>query len=153
MSKTGDESSHSKSNAGIGGVGPFELDGVVAELLGLPGADVADLAVIVVVPALTRNGIGDGFAEFMGRSRRERGEGVESTETAGAARKGHHGIVDAAGGSGVVIAAEIFAGGGRALLHRDAGREIQEIERIFRDGGKRAGGDLCLNEFLDSGVG
>src|SRR5437660_2334758 len=47
-------------DAGAGGVGPFELHGVGAELLCFPGADVADFAVVVVVPALAGNGIGDG---------------------------------------------------------------------------------------------
>ncbi len=52
-------------DAVAGGVGPFELDGVGADLLGFPGADVADFAVAVVVPALAGDGIGDGFAEFV----------------------------------------------------------------------------------------
>ena len=53
-------------DAGAGLVGPFELDGEVAEAAGFPGADVADFAVRVVVPALAGDGIGDGFAEFVG---------------------------------------------------------------------------------------
>ena len=53
--------------AGVGFIGPFKLDGVIAELFCLPRADVADFAVVVVVPALAGDGIGDGFAEFVRR--------------------------------------------------------------------------------------
>src|ERR1035437_4150694 len=50
-------------------VRPFQLDGVGAELLRLPGADVADLAVAVVIPTLAWNRIRDRFTQLV-RSRR-----------------------------------------------------------------------------------
>jgi hypothetical protein len=49
-------------DAGTGFVGPFELDGVVAERAGFPRTDVTDLAMDVIVPTLAGNGIGDGLA-------------------------------------------------------------------------------------------
>lgn len=55
-----------KSEAGVGVVRPFELNGVVAELFGLPGANVPDFAIVIVVPALARDGISDSFTKFVG---------------------------------------------------------------------------------------
>ena len=54
------------SDAGIGVVGPFQLDGVVAYLFCFPGADIADFAVVLIVPSLSRDWVGDGFGQFMG---------------------------------------------------------------------------------------
>ena len=45
---------------------PFELDRVFAQLLGLPGADIADLSVGVIVPTLAGDRIGDRFAKLVG---------------------------------------------------------------------------------------
>src|SRR5258708_10649608 len=70
-------------DAGAGGVGPCELDGERAELLGFPGADVADFAVVVVVPALAGGGGSDGFAEVVRAGGRQRGQGGESPGAAG----------------------------------------------------------------------
>lgn len=52
-------------NARFRFIGPFELDCVLAQLAGLPGTDVPNFAVVVVVPALAGNRIGDRFAQFM----------------------------------------------------------------------------------------
>ena len=52
-------------DAGIGGIGPFQLYRVAAKRLGFPCADVPDFTVRVVVPAGAWNGIGDGFAQFV----------------------------------------------------------------------------------------
>ena len=46
-------------------VRPLELHRVIPQFLGLPGADIADLAVRVVVPPLARYRIGDRFAKLM----------------------------------------------------------------------------------------
>jgi hypothetical protein len=43
-------------------VRPFQLHSVLTEFFCFPGADVANFAIGIVVPALARNGIGDGFA-------------------------------------------------------------------------------------------
>ena len=59
------------SDTGIGAVRPFQLDGVVSYLLCFPGADVAYLTVVLVVPSLSGDWISDGFAKFMGTGRRE----------------------------------------------------------------------------------
>src|SRR5713226_6117069 len=101
-------------DATVGSVGPFELDGVGAEGARLPGADVADFAVVVVVPALAGDGIGDRFAEFVRRGGGERVESGDAAETAGAARVRHHAVEDAVI-YGVVIATENFAGGAASL--------------------------------------
>ena len=45
---------------------PLELDRVFAQLLGLPGADIADLSVAVIVPTLAGDRIGDRFAKLVG---------------------------------------------------------------------------------------
>jgi len=148
---------HDKQDAGatlqaaIGGVGPFELDGIDTEGARLPGADVANFAVVVVVPALARNRIGDRFAELVRRGGSERVESGTAAETASAAWIWHHGV-EGVVVDGVVIAAENFAGGATALGDRDAGRKENEIERVGGCGGQRAGGDLLLQEFLDGGI-
>src|ERR1700756_2013902 len=95
-------------------VGPFELNGVAAEGAGLPRADIADFTVVVVVPALARNGIGDRFAEFVRSGGSECVEVGDAAEAASATRVRHHRIEDAVV-DGVVIAAENLAGGAAAL--------------------------------------
>ena len=118
-----------------GGVGPFELDGVGAELFGFPGADVADFAVVVVVPALAGDGISDGFAKFVRACGRERWQDREPAHAAGAAGIRHGGVKDPFG-SDVVIAAKNFAAGAAALLHRGAGRKKDKVERVGVGGRK-----------------
>src|SRR5262250_846814 len=95
-------------DAGLGSVGPFELHRVSIQLLCFPGANIADLTVCSVVPALSRDRIGNGFAQLM---RRRGGQGVERGEPAlasGAIRIGHRRVEDTVAG-GVVIAAKIAA--------------------------------------------
>src|SRR5206468_8990182 len=86
-------------------VRPFELHSVGTELLGLPGADVADLAIGSVVPPLPRNGIGNRLAQLVRAGGRQRVEHREAARTAGAARIGHHGI-ERLGADGIVVAAK-----------------------------------------------
>src|SRR6478735_9100189 len=62
------------SHALILGVGPLLLHPVGSNLLLLPGANVADLAICIVVPPGSWHRVGDGFAELMGA---DRGEPVE----------------------------------------------------------------------------
>src|SRR5713226_5122327 len=138
-------------DATVGSVGPFELDGVAAEGAGLPGADVADFAVVVVVPALAGNGIGDSFAQLVRSGGGERVESGDASKTAGATGIRHHGVENTVV-DGVVIAAEDFAGGAAALGHGDSGRKENEIESVRGCGGQRACGDLLLQECLDGGV-
>ena len=128
------------------------MDGVRAHLFGFPGADVADFAIVVIVPTLAWDRVGDGFAQFVRRGGAEHGESIESTLAAGAARVRHDGVENIVG-SGVVIAAEILAGGG-AVAHGDgsAGGEIEEIQSVGGDGGKDASIDLRLKHLLDGGI-
>src|SRR6266478_5285136 len=65
----------------IGLIRPLQLYRVVADLLGLPGTDVADLAVGVVVPALPWDRIGDRFAQFVRRGRGQRLPGRHCVES------------------------------------------------------------------------
>jgi len=50
----------------IRAIRPFELYCEFTQLLALPGADIADLAVSVIVPPLAGNRIRDRFAKLMG---------------------------------------------------------------------------------------
>src|SRR5205085_9294845 len=93
-----------RSDAGVGRVRPLALDGVRADLLGLPGADVADLAVGVVVPPLPGDRVGDRFAQLVRASRRERVQRRQAAGTARAAREGHDGVKDPAVDVAVVAA-------------------------------------------------
>src|SRR5882762_11217170 len=93
----------------IGLIRPLQLYRVVADLLGLPGTDVADLAVGVVVPALPRDRIGDRFAQFVRCGRGQRLPGREAAAAAGATRIGHHRVKDLARDI-VVVPAECLAG-------------------------------------------
>jgi len=57
------------------------LDREAAKGARLPGADVADFAVVVVVPALAGDGVGDRFAKLVGRGGGERIEGGSACRT------------------------------------------------------------------------
>src|SRR2546421_44462 len=128
--------------AAVGFVGPFELNSEAAEGTGLPGADVGDFAVVVVVPALTGNGVGDGFAKFVGSSGGKGVEVRESAEAASAAGIRHYGVEDAGVADGVVIATEDFARGAAALSNDDTRRKKDEVKRIGCGGGEFSGGNF-----------
>src|SRR5207245_2388382 len=49
------QSLHFVSDAGAGLIRPFQLNRIIPDLFGLPGANVADLTVNVIVPALSRD--------------------------------------------------------------------------------------------------
>src|SRR5580704_14807474 len=83
-----------RSNALVLLVRPFELHRVGPDFLGLPGADIADLPIRIVVPPLTGNGVCNRFAEFMRRCRRERVQYGESARAPTATRVRHHRIED-----------------------------------------------------------
>lgn len=75
-------------------IGPLELDVIAGDLLEVPSADIADFAVVVVIPALAGDGVGNGFAEFVGACA---GEGVEDgliAEAASAGGEGHDSVED-----------------------------------------------------------
>ena len=75
-------------------VGPFELDGVAADLFEMPGAKVADLGVVrVIVPTRAGDRIGDSFAQFVGAGSRESFECEHPSETACAKRIRHHRVI------------------------------------------------------------
>src|SRR6185437_12977216 len=125
----GDGPASAASDARVLLVRPLELHGVVAEPAGLPGADVADLAVLVVVPAVAWHGIGDRLAQLV---RARGGEGVEQRQparAAGAAGVRHDGVEDVCAG-GVVVPAERLARAAAALRHRHVRRQVDEVERV-----------------------
>jgi hypothetical protein len=70
------ESARVRLNAFIGPIGPLELHRVCADRLRFPGANVSDLTIRIVIPALPRNRIGDGLAQFMRAGRGEGREGI-----------------------------------------------------------------------------
>ncbi len=140
-----------QSETAVGLVGPFELNGVAAKHAGLPRADVADFAVVVVVPALAGDGVGDGFAELVRAGGRESVEVGDAAKTARAARVRHHRVKDAVVDR-VVIAAGDLAGGAAALGDGDSGRQEKEIESVGRGRGQSAGGDFLLYQILDCGI-
>ena len=81
-------------DAGTGLIRPLKLDGVVAQLLCFPGTNVANLAVVLIVPTLAGDGIGDGFAQFMGTGGCERIKGCQASQTALTIGIGHCSIED-----------------------------------------------------------
>src|SRR5579859_750995 len=143
---------HAGLYAASGLVRPKELNRVVSQLFGLPGADVADLAVLVVVPALARDGVGDRLGQFV---RAGGGERVERLEVAGAAVAAwvRHYRVEELAADVAVVAAEVGAGT-TASLHGDhAGRQIDEEQGIgvwLRE--SVVGRDLVPQEMLDCSV-
>ena len=82
------------SDAGIGTVRPFQLDGVIAYLLCFPGTDVANFTVILIVPSLSGDRVGDGFAQLMRTGRRECIECSQTTCATLTIGIGHYGVKD-----------------------------------------------------------
>src|ERR1700719_1214592 len=109
------------SDAPAGGVRPLELHRVCAELPGLPRADVADLAVLIVVPALAWNRVGDRFAQLVGARRCERVEQREPTHAAAAVGIRHQ-RVGGRSADVAVVAAEARAREAAIEADRDARR-------------------------------
>src|SRR5258708_31318875 len=89
-------------------IGPLELHRVAIHGLEVPRADVADLAVVVVIPAGPGNRIGDRFTQLVGAGARERVEGVHAAETTAAGRVRHYRVINSPGM--VVVAAVVLAG-------------------------------------------
>jgi hypothetical protein len=54
-----------KLEAATTAIRPLLLDGVVTDLFCLPGANVSDFPVLIVVPALPRDGVSDGLAQLV----------------------------------------------------------------------------------------
>jgi hypothetical protein len=102
-------------------VRPLELDLIGSERLRPPGADIADLAIGIVVPTLPRYWVGDRFAELVRTGRRQCVKIGQAAETSGATRIRHDRIkyltVDL-----VVVAAKRLARLRGTQRHDDAGR-------------------------------
>src|SRR5215472_10960206 len=135
-----------------GVVGPLELHGPWADLLGLPRTDVADLAMHVVVPSLARNRVGDRLAQLV-RTRGGQciGDG-ETSRAAGASRIRHDRIEDLPGDV-VVVTAERRAGRRTALYDTHTRRKVDEIQSVRSWVRKRV---VCrylvLLHMLDGGI-
>src|SRR5487761_239088 len=93
------------SHAPSGFVRPLQLDAVGAELLCLPGADVADLAIAVVIPTLAWDRVRDRFTELVRSGRCDRVEHGQPAAAAGAVGIWHDRVKDLAIDV-VVVAAE-----------------------------------------------
>src|SRR5207245_5288169 len=120
-------------------VRPLHLHGVAGHLLEVPGADVADLTVHVVVPASAGNRVGDRLAQLVGAGARHRVQRRKTAQTASAGRVRHHRVVRFAGV--VVIAAVALAGAAAAHDRDDARIEVDEVERVPGDLRYRPGSD------------
>src|SRR5258706_9073079 len=129
-------------------VRPFQLDRVTAERPCFPRANVADLAVAVVVPSLAGHRIGDGFAKFVRGGGSERVGDAKAAGAPGTAGVRHDRIENVAAG-GVVIAAELPAGSAAALHNLHAGRKKEKIERVGARRRKILGGDFLLQQSLN----
>ena len=122
------------------------MNRVEPELLRLPGADVPDLAIRIVVPTLARNGIRDGLAELVGNCRCEcvtNGEPAPATLAPGIG----HDRVERLGPDHVGVAAETLTGLGTPLSNNHPGRQENEVQGIrtgFRNA--RIRGDLLLDK-------
>jgi hypothetical protein len=95
----------------------------------VPSADIANLAMGIVVPPLAWYRTGHRFAKLM---RAGGGQSIYVRHPARAPRairKRHYGVVNAAS-QGVVIAAERLAGPISTLHHRSSGWKVDEINRV-----------------------
>src|SRR2546425_7674725 len=109
------------SNTRLRAVRPEQLHLVGAEGLVLPGTDVADLAIGVVVPPLAGHRVGDRLGELVGADGRQRVERRQVGEAPRAIRVWDDRVIQTAGGA-VVIAAERLAGALAPGHYRDARR-------------------------------
>src|SRR5438876_706306 len=105
---------------------PLQLHRPLPDLLGLPRADVPYFAMVVVIPASPGNGIGDGFAQFMGAGRSERIQCTESAEAPLTTSVGHRSVENLVSNL-VVISAERLARAAPALGNGRARRRVYEI--------------------------
>src|SRR5450755_4008662 len=141
------------SNACLSLVRPLELDCVGTEYFCLPSADVADLTVGIVVPALTGNGVCDRLTELM---RARRGQCLEWRECAGTPRtpRKRHDRVEDIPADVVVVAAERLAGARASLNDGHPGRQVEEVEGV-RPGRWECwiGSNLVLERMLDGSIG
>src|SRR5215813_11562146 len=95
---------------------PLELHHVAAYGLRFPCADVANLAIRVVVPSGTRNWVGDRLTEFVRRSGSQRIRSGKPALASGTSGIGHHGVENVVAGC-IVIPAKRLAGLAATLLH------------------------------------
>jgi hypothetical protein len=81
-----------KLEAAATAIRPLLLHGVLTDLFGLPGADVSNLTVLTVVPALSGDGVSHGLTQLM---RSGHGERLKTRKVGGAGRttgERHHGV-------------------------------------------------------------
>src|SRR2546428_698806 len=88
---------HCDSDTRLRGVRPEQLHLVGTQLLVLPSADVADLAIRVVVPSLTGHRVGDRLGELVGAYGGQCVERRQVAEAPGAIRVWDDGVIQPAG--------------------------------------------------------
>src|SRR4051812_2892518 len=95
----------------------------------MPGANVANFAVHVVVPATAGNRVGDRLGQLM---RTGAGQGIECTQTAqtAVAIGIWHGCIKNLAAYVAMVPAECLTGLRPALNHGYAGREIDEVQEV-----------------------
>src|SRR5579872_7423508 len=139
-------------HARVGLVRPLLLHRILADLLRLPCADIADLAVVLVVPALPWYRIGDGLAQLMRAGRGQCVQRGHAPQAAAAIGERHHRVEDAAV-DGLVVATERLARAAAALHHGHARLQVHEVQHIRpRLRKRRVGGNLLLEHVLDGVV-
>lgn len=139
-------------NAALGVIRPLHLHSVVADLLKMPGADVANLSIILIVPSLPRNGVRYSLAQFVGTGCRKGVEDGEVVHAALAIGIGHHGVENLPV-NGIVIATECLAG---AYLSLRDGRTAGQIDKVKRVGSwlwECAVGDSIVEHLLNIAIG
>src|SRR5260370_15831402 len=117
------------SDAGALLVRPFHLNCPGTHLLGLPGTDVADFTIDVVIPTLAGHRVGDGFAKLVRAGRRDRVANIQRADAAGAIRVRHDRVINGAGDA-VVIAPKPGARELAAQADYDARRQVHEVEGV-----------------------
>jgi hypothetical protein len=105
------------------------LDGVLADLFGLPCTNVSNLAVLIVVPALAGYWVSDGLAQLV---RSGHGERLEAGKIGRAVRttgEGHLGLENIISNS--VMVSPKYLTGHRATLHDcDSRRQKNKVKGI-----------------------
>src|SRR5216683_2821756 len=111
-------------------IGPLQLNHISTIPTNLPGTNVADFPVLVVIPASAGYRVRNRFADLVGRDYRECIKCRHSSRASRAVRKGKNRIIDglAAYGERVMIPTEGLAGGILSEVHRHPTRRVEDVE-------------------------
>src|SRR6266567_8058161 len=144
---------HEKSDAGLGIIGPFLLNCVGTNLLRLPGTDIADFAISIVVPTLPRDQVGNCFAQLVRTGVSQSIKYRHIAGAAGAIRIRLYRVEDLPIDI-VMVATKRLAGTTSALFHSNSRWDVNEKKRVcarLRESGVI--GNLVLEHVLYVRVG